>query len=114
MERAGRIATAACASLLGSLGARVVRAELPAEQARYERASPAERRLRTGGKERVQEPRPGTLFLWHDIYSTHNADDRFVVPLDLPPRLGWRDVTPGELPPEWRVFATSSVQGVAR
>jgi crotonobetainyl-CoA:carnitine CoA-transferase CaiB-like acyl-CoA transferase len=59
IERAGRIATAACASLLASLGARVLRAELPDEDQRLSRMTFAERLLRTGGKERVQLV-PGT------------------------------------------------------
>lgn len=59
-----------------------------------------------GGKERIMQAPPGTVFLWHEIYSTHNADDRFVVPAEVPAMHGWRDVTPADLPEGWRVFAT--------
>ena len=58
-----------------------------------------------GGKDRIREPEPGSTFLWHDIYSTHNADDRYIVPADLPPQHGWREVTPGDFRQGWRVFA---------
>lgn len=54
VERAGRIATAACASLLAALGARVLRAEPPDEEQRLARMSMPEQILRTGGKERVR------------------------------------------------------------
>ncbi len=91
VERAGRIATAACASLLASLGARVVRAEPPAEQARYERASPAERRLRTGGKERVQLAPEAVDETWRRLFAAAdvvlydpplaNDDDRPILQL---------------------------------
>ena len=54
VERAGRIATAACASLLAALGARVLRAELPDEAQRLARMPFQEQLLRTGGKDRVQ------------------------------------------------------------
>ena len=57
-----------------------------------------------GGKDRIREPEPGSAFLWHDIYSTHNADDRYIVPADLPPKHGWREVTPQDFPEGWRVF----------
>jgi crotonobetainyl-CoA:carnitine CoA-transferase CaiB-like acyl-CoA transferase len=53
LERAGPLCVAACTHLLVQLGARVVRMELPEEQARLAAASPAERRLRIHGKERV-------------------------------------------------------------
>jgi crotonobetainyl-CoA:carnitine CoA-transferase CaiB-like acyl-CoA transferase len=60
VERAGRIAAAACGSLLASLGARVIRVELAAEAEALPQKSYAERVLRTGGKERVQlDPKSG-------------------------------------------------------
>lgn len=70
VERAGRIATAACASLLASLGARVIRAELPSEEPRLAHAPYAERRLRTGGKERVQLAPDGRRLdaAWRRLY----------------------------------------------
>jgi len=71
VERAGRIATAACASLLASLGARVLRAELPEEEERLARMSFPERLLRTGGKERVQLVPASTDFEnnWHRLHA---------------------------------------------
>ncbi|MBI4190986.1 MAG: CoA transferase [Betaproteobacteria bacterium] len=54
VERAGRIATAACASLLAALGARVLRVEAPDEERRLTQASYPEQLLRAGGKERIQ------------------------------------------------------------
>jgi len=82
VERAGRIATAACASLLASLGARVLRAELPEEEERLARMSFPERLLRTGGKERVQLAPASTDFEnnWHRL---HAAAD--VILFDPPP-----------------------------
>ena len=59
-----------------------------------------------GGQARVEAAEPGSLFLWHDVYSTHNADARFVVRAEMPPRFGWRDATPQDFPPGWRAFAT--------
>ena len=59
-----------------------------------------------GGKPTVRAARPGSVFLWHDIYSQYNADDRYVVPPTMPPEYGWTDVTPAEFPPGWRVFVT--------
>jgi len=56
IERAGRIATAGCASLLAALGARVIRVEGPEEARRLADASQAERLLRRGGKEHLTQP----------------------------------------------------------
>lgn len=71
VERAGRIATAACASLLASLGARVLRAELPEEEERLARMSFPERLLRAGGKERVQLAPASIDFEtnWHRLHA---------------------------------------------
>ncbi len=53
VERAGRLATAACASLLANLGARVLRIESKEEQTLVPRLPFPEQLLRTGTKERV-------------------------------------------------------------
>ena len=59
-----------------------------------------------GGKERVLVAPPGSLYLWQEMYSTLNSQAQFVVPPDLPPQHGWREVTPADFPPDWRVFVT--------
>jgi hypothetical protein len=59
-----------------------------------------------GGREAVYKAPPGSLYLWHEIYSSVNSSERFVVPPDLPPRHGWREVTPAHFPPGWRAFVT--------
>lgn len=59
-----------------------------------------------GGRKRIGEAPAGAIFLWHDIYSVFNADERYVVLVGLPAQMGWRDVTPSDFPKEWRVFTT--------
>ena len=59
-----------------------------------------------GGKGRVFAAPPGSLYLWQEMYSTLNSQEPFVVPPDLPMRHGWREVTPPDFPPHWRVFVT--------
>ena len=59
-----------------------------------------------GGQRTVLDAAPGSVFLWHEVYSQFNADARYVVPADLPPAHGWEDVTPAKFPPGWKVFVT--------
>ena len=59
-----------------------------------------------GGAAIVRLARPGSVYLWHDIYSRYNADATLVVPEDMPPRFGWRDETPDPFPAGWRIFTT--------
>ena len=61
-----------------------------------------------GGKAFVREARPGSLYLWHEIYSQYNADDRYVVPPGMPPEHGWNEITPPEMPAGWKVFAVET------
>jgi len=56
IERAGRLAVAACAHLLAALGARVVRVETAADARCAAEASAARKRLMRGGKEIVSLP----------------------------------------------------------
>ena len=74
VERAGRIATAACASLLAALGARVVRAELTGEEQRLAQMSIPECTLRIGSKERVRLM-PGNATFDSDWRRLHAAAD---------------------------------------
>jgi crotonobetainyl-CoA:carnitine CoA-transferase CaiB-like acyl-CoA transferase len=53
VEHAGSVTAAACANLLASLGAHVLRVESPREAARIDTASAAERVLRAAGKTRL-------------------------------------------------------------
>lgn len=53
LERGTGLATAAIGNLLASLGATVLRLESDADSAAFARATPAEQRLRAGGKRRV-------------------------------------------------------------
>ena len=59
-----------------------------------------------GGKATIRAAVPGSVFLWHEVYSQYNADDRYVVPPTLPLEHGWKDVTPADFPAGWKVFVT--------
>ena len=63
-----------------------------------------------GGQATVVAARPGSVYLWHETYSQFNADARYVVPPGLALSSGWREATPAELPPGWRVFVTSALR----
>lgn len=59
-----------------------------------------------GGKQRIVAAEPGTLFLWHEVYSMYNAGERFVVPPEFAIAHGWREATPEDFASSWRVFVT--------
>lgn len=54
----------------------------------------------------VKAREPGTILLWHEIYSLYNADARYSVPMEMPIEHGWHDVTPDGFPEAWRVFVS--------
>ncbi len=49
---------------------------------------------------------PGSVYLWHVVYSQYNADFRYTVPVELPPASGWRDITPQQFRERWRFFVS--------
>lgn len=54
----------------------------------------------------VKARKPGTVLLWHEIYSLYNADARYSVPVEMPIEHGWTDATPAGFPEAWRVFVS--------
>ncbi len=61
-----------------------------------------------GGRSLVQEAPAGTLYLWDDIYSTHNAAVERTVDAAAFAAAGWIDRTPADFPGNWRLFASPS------
>ncbi len=66
--------------------------------------------MNAGTRAVVEAAEPGSILLWHDIYSVYNADERYIVPADMPLRYAWRDETPPDFPQDWKLFTTESMQ----